>query len=211
MKNLKPTERELIKLTSFFKKRAEELILQGSLNEEEQQVTTACQNLADSIFKHAENREAVLEKRRQLGAIVKDNAACPKCEKATFLKFNGIATNELGWKSNKYKCRRCNITFTWNRPNNPWDLVPFLKQVIVELDHNSKDEALPPQTRENAAYNRDMMVDNLARLEPVLQASDVELADMETREREMAKLMHEFKNYLLIEKIKMNKWVEPEN
>ena len=209
MKNLKPTERELIKLTNFFKKRAEELILLGNLNEEEQQVTQACENLTESLYKHAENREAVLEKRRQLGAIVKDNATCPKCEQAAFLKFNGVATSEQGWKSNKYKCRKCNITFTWNRPNNPWDLVPYLKLVITELDQTSVNEAMPPQTREHAAYNRDMMIENLARLEPVLQASDQELADMEERELEMSKLIHQFTNYLLIEKIKMNKWVDP--
>ena len=210
MKNLKPTERELIKLTTFFKKRAEELILQGNLNEEEQQVTAACENLAESLYKHAENREAVLEKRRQLGAIVKDSATCPKCELATYLKFNGVDTSEQGWKSNKYKCRKCNITLTWNRPNNPWDLVPYLKLVITELDQTSANDAMPPQTRESAAYNRDMMIENLARLEPVLQASDQELAEMEQRELEMSKLIHEFTNYLLIEKIKMNKWVAPE-
>ncbi len=209
MKNLKPTERELIRLTNFFKKRAEELILQGALNEEDQQVTAACQNLAESLYKHADNREAVLEKRRQLGAIVKDNAACPKCELATYLKFNGVATSEQGWKSNKYKCRRCNITFTWNRPNNPWDLVPYLRLVIAEMDQTAHNEELPPQTREHAAYNRDMMLENLDRLEPVLQASDVELAEMEARELEMSKLIHQFKNYLLIEKIKMNKWEDP--
>ncbi|KAA9340704.1 hypothetical protein [Adhaeribacter soli] len=210
MKNLKPNERELIKLTNFFKKRAEKLIQEGQLNEQEQQVTEACENLANSLYAHAANREAVLEKRKKLSEIVKDQAVCPKCNKSTHLKLNGVALSEQGWRSNKYKCRRCNITFTWNRPNNPWDLVPYLRQVIAEMDVTAHNEQLPSQTREHAAYNRDMMQENLAKLEPVLQTSDEELAEMEQREKEMAKLIHEFKNYLLIEKIKMDNWKEPE-
>src|SRR5688572_29315188 len=209
MKNLKDNEREVIKLINFFRKRAEKLIEEGSLSEEEQQVTSSCQKLQDSLYLHAANREAVLEKRDQLNTIVKDNAACPQCESNSHLKFVTVEKNEKGWKSNRYKCRKCNIAFTWNRPNNPWDLVPFLQAVVAEMDATAQDENQPQQARIQAAFNRDMMQENLARLEPVLQASDAELAEMEERELEMSKLIHEFTNYLLIEKIKMNKWVAP--
>jgi hypothetical protein len=209
MKNLNDNERKLLKLINFFRKRAEKLIEEGTLSEQDQQVTTACQNLADSLLVHADNRAAILEKRAQLGAIVKDNAACPKCESNSHLKFVTVDTNEKGWKSNRYKCRRCNIAFTWNRPNNPWDLVPFLKDVVLEMEATALNETIPQQTREHAAYNRDMMLENLARLEPVLQESDLELASLEERDREMGKLIHQFTNYLMIEKIKMDAWVEP--
>ncbi|HSI91828.1 MAG TPA: hypothetical protein VK927_11980 [Adhaeribacter sp.] len=210
MNNLKPTERELIKLINFFKKRAENLVAEGVLTEQEQQVTSACENLANSLYVHAANRDAVLEKRDKLSTIVKDQASCPKCEKNDQLKLNGVAQNEQGWKSNKYKCRRCNIMFTWNRPNNPWDLVPYLRTVITELEETAANEQMPPQTREHAAVNREMMLENLARLEPVLQESDEELTAMQKREKEMSKLIHEFKNYLMIEKIKLDVWVDPD-
>ena len=125
MKNLKENEREVIKLISFFRKRAERMIEEGTLSAEEQEVTTSCKKLEDSLYLHAANREAVLEKREQLSAIVKDNAACPQCESNMHLKFVTVDKNEKGWKSNRYRCRKCNIAFTWNRPNNPWDLVPY--------------------------------------------------------------------------------------
>lgn len=209
MKNLKENEREVIKLINFFRKRAERLIEEGALSEEEQQVTSSCQKLEESLYLHAANREAVLEKRDQLGTIVKDNAACPKCESNSHLKFVTVEKNEQGWKSNRYKCRRCNIAFTWNRPNNPWDLVPFLKAVVADMDSAAQDENETERARQVAAYNRDLMLENLAKLEPVMQSSDEELAEMEAREREMSKLIHQFKNYLLIEKIKLDTWVEP--
>ena len=69
----------------------------------------------------------------------------------------------------------------------------------------------------NAAYsgilhylNRDLMLENIARLEPVLNDSNEEIAALEEREKEMARLIHQFKNYLLIEKIKLDTWQEPE-
>jgi hypothetical protein len=209
MKNLKANERELLKLINFFRKRAEKLVSAGELNEQDQQVTQACQNLANTLNDHAGLRAAIMEKREKLANIVKDQAKCPKCERNSHLKFNGVAYSEQGWKSNKYKCRRCNIVFTWNRPNNPWDLIPYLREVIAEMEETMQDEQQPAHTREHAAFNRDQMLENIARLEPVLQTSDEEMASLEAREKEMAKMIHQFKNYLLIEKIKMDAWQEP--
>lgn len=208
MKNLKANERELLKLINFFRKRAEKLILTGELNPEEQQVTQACQNLANTLNQHAAMRAAIMEKREKLANIVKDQAKCPKCQSNSHLKYTGVAYSEQGWKSNKYKCRRCNIGFTWNRPNNPWDLVPYLREVIAELEETMEDQEQAAEIREQAAFNRDQMLENLARLEPVLQESDEEMAGLEAREKEMGRMIHEFKNYLLIEKIKMDTWQE---
>src|SRR5690606_7494516 len=159
--------------------RTENLSVTGALSEEEQQITTSCQKLLESLYSHVANHEAVLDKRDQLITIVKDNAACPQCETKSHLKCVTVEQNEKSWKSNRYKCRRCNIAFTWNRPNNPWDLVPFLKEVLVQMEATAQDETQTEQARQYAAYNRNMMLENLARLEPVLQNSDEELAEME--------------------------------
>jgi hypothetical protein len=42
-----------------------------------------------------------------------------------------------------------------------------------------------------------------------LAASDQEMADLQTTEVEMSKMIHQFTNYLLIEKIKLNTWQDP--
>src|SRR4051812_41515724 len=119
--SLKKNERELVKLTRFFRKRAESFTETGKLTEEQKnKIIESCENLEKSLDIHAQYREAVILRRENLQKSVQDNAACPKCNGRVQLKLVGTVTHERGWKSNKYRCRKCNIEFVWNRPNNPW-------------------------------------------------------------------------------------------
>ncbi|QCR24876.1 hypothetical protein [Pontibacter sp. SGAir0037] len=206
---LKANERELIKLIHFFSKRAQHLIATGELSSEHEQLTTACHNLEQQLLTHAANRAAILDKRERLSKIIEDNAYCPKCQKADMLKRNGTATNEHGWRSNTYRCRRCNTTFTWNRPNNPWDMVPFLELYIRELEQSletQQNQAVVEHTEEAITQ----LQDSLSRLKPVLETSNEEVIALDQKEREMDKMIHQFKNYLQIEKIKLDTYQEPE-
>lgn len=204
--NLKPNEREVIKLTNHFGKRAEKLIKAGKLSAEHQQVSESCEKLAAQIYAHAAAREQILQKREKLLKIVQDNAACPKCNKPSHLKLVGTAKHEKGWKSNKYKCRRCNLAFTWNRPNNPWDMLRFMENYVEELSVNAHNEALPADVRQQAADVIGQLQQNIAQLQPVLAQSDQEYADMNQRDEEMTRTLHDIKSHLLIEKIKMDAW-----
>jgi predicted house-cleaning noncanonical NTP pyrophosphatase (MazG superfamily) len=207
---LKATERELLKLIRFFRKRGEQLAEAGELTEESEKLSEACQNLEAQLYRHAENRTAILDKRDRLNKIIEDNAQCPKCHKADMLKKTGVATNEYGWKSNTYRCRRCNTSFTWNRPNNPWDMVAFLERYIQELE-----QSLQQEHREDMRHHIEgaipQLQDSLFRLRPVLQTSDEEVEALEQKEKEMGKLIHQFKNYLLIEKIKLDTYPNEED
>jgi hypothetical protein len=207
--SLKSNERELIKLIKFFRKRAEQLIQEGQLSEEHQQLGVACDKLTDQIYNHARLREQVTEKRDKLRQLIKDNAACPKCHQNNQLKLVGTARHEKGWKSNKYKCRRCNVEFVWSKPNNPWDMVIFLEQYIGEMENNVQNESLPEEIRQQSALVIGQLQESLAQLKPVLAGSDQEMADLETTEVEMSKMIHQFTNYLQIEKIKLNTWQDP--
>jgi hypothetical protein len=207
--NLNQNERELIKLIKFFSKRAEQLILDGTLSEEHRQLGEACQKLTNQIYRHADVREQVTQKREKLKNIIKDNASCPKCHGNTHLKLIGTAKTEKGWKSNKYKCRRCNLEFVWGKPNNPWDMVIFLEQYLLEMAANTANETLPEEVRQQSAQVIDQLQVSLEQLKPVLAGSDQELADLEATETEMSKMVHQFKNHLLIEKIKLNTWQDP--
>lgn len=207
--SLKPNERELIKLIKFFRKRAQQLIQEGQLSEEHQQLGVACDKLTDQILNHARIREQVTGKREKLRQLIKDNAVCPKCQQNNQLKRIGIARHEKGWQSNKYKCRRCNIEFVWGKPNNPWDMVTFLEQYIGELEGNVQNESLPEEIRQQSAVVIEQLHTSLGQLKPVLAESDQEMADLETTEVEMSKMIHQFTNYLQIEKIKLNTWEDP--
>ncbi|AKD03936.1 hypothetical protein POKO110462_15130 [Pontibacter korlensis] len=204
---LKANERELIKLIRFFSKRAEQLTESEELNQEQMQLAQACQNLEQQLLQHAENRTAILDKRARLEKLIEDKAQCPKCQKADMLKKLGVVTNEHNWKCNSYRCRRCNTTFTWNRPNNPWHMMEFLELYIKELE-SSLEAELDPAIRQQTEVAIPQLQDSLYRLRPVLEGSDEEVEALAEKEREMDKLIHQFKNYLLIEKIKLDTYQE---
>lgn len=206
-KALKANERELIKLIRFFSKRAEQLTASEELSEDQRQLTQACQNLEKQLLQHAENRVAIMDKRARLEKLIEDNAQCPKCHKADMLKQQAVTTNEHGWKLNTYRCRRCNTSFTWNRPNNPWHMMEFMELYIKELEE-SLEAGLEPSIRQQTEAAIPQLQDSLYRLRPVLQDSDEEVQALTEKEREMDKLIHQFKNYLLIEKIKLDTYQE---
>jgi hypothetical protein len=195
--NLKPNERELIKLITFFKKRAEKLISEEKLGEEHQQMLIACDTLVEKLLILANHRSTVIQERDQLKTIVKDNASCPNCGKNTHLKSSGVKTDENGWKFNKYICRRCNIEFVWNRPNNPWDLVSYMEKLLEQVELEGMDHDDPEAMKEQIR-------DTIGKLKPVLESSDARYFEMQSNEGEMDRLIHQFKNHLLIEKIKMD-------
>jgi hypothetical protein len=205
-KHYKSNERELVKIASFFKRQSKKLIETGKLGEEHKNVEQAVDQFIQQMDQHANTRAFILEQREYLNKLVKDNPVCPKCNTSDKLKLAGTAKNEKGWRSNKYRCRKCNIEFTWNRPNNPWDMIQFIEEVLVTL--RSKHD-LPEATeddRRELSVMIDSMTANLEKLKPVIDAHDKEFHDLQERDTEMERLIHEFKNSLLIEKIKMDTW-----
>lgn len=208
MQNLKENERELIKLVNFFRKRADNLMQEGKLGPEHEQVKLSCEKLVEKLVLHAEAREQVIQKRTNLGNIVKDHAHCPKCGKADMIKMTGTEKSEKGWTCNKYKCRKCNIEFVWNRPNNPWDMVLFMEDFIEKLETSIEGNQLTEELNEQSRGLIGEMTNNLNRLKPVIEAVDAEYEEMMKRETDMSKMIREFKSYLMIEKIKMDTWNE---
>jgi hypothetical protein len=205
-KNFKDNERELVKVATFFKKQSKKLIEEGKLGEEHKKVEEAVDKFVEHMEKHADARAFILEQRESLQKLVKDDAACPNCHKKDMLKFVGIEESEKGWKSNRYRCRRCNIEFTWNRPNNPWDMILYIQEVLAMLKAKSESSSTSEDERQHITTAIASMEGNLEKLKPVIDAHNAEYEAMQKRETEMEKIIHEFKNSLLIEKIKMDTW-----
>jgi hypothetical protein len=203
---LKDNERELVKIVNFFRKKAEKLLKEGKLSPEHAQIVSACENLVGKLEANANVRHEVIQRRETIKGIIKDQAVCPKCGKNTHLKFIGTDKNEKGWESNKYKCRKCNIEFVWNRPNNAWDMIPYLEELIKELEGKMQtgDEASKQQLQEMILQ----MQQTIEKLRPLIESSDKEFSEMEIQAVAMSKMIHEFKNHLLIEKIRMDSWEE---
>ena len=205
-KHFNQKERDLVKLAGFFKKQSKKLIEEGKLGDEHKKVEEAVDKFMEFLDNHASTRAFVMEQREYLNKLVKDNAVCPKCHTREKLKVVRTEKNEKGWKSNRYKCRKCNIEFTWNMPNNPWHMIEHIEQVLLQLNSKSSDESAEGEEKEQIAAAIESMQTNLDKLKPVIEAHDKDYSALQTRESEMEKLIHEFKNSLMIEKIKMDTW-----
>jgi hypothetical protein len=202
MENLKDNEKELVKLVNFFSRQSKKLMNEGKLSPEHEQVAIACENLIKQMNANAAIRSEVLQRREELKAIVKDEPVCSQCNSNANLKYISVVVNEKGWKCNKYKCRRCNIEFIWNRPNNPWDMLSFMRELVKLFEDSIQEE-----TNEELKKNSELMLvqtqENLAKLESIIHACDKEYEEMKVREEEMDAMIKDFRRHLLIAKAKM--------
>lgn len=200
--DLKPEEREVIKLVGFFKKRAVQLLEENKLPQEYKELIETADKLVEQINLHAKTRETILSERDQLNKLIRDNAQCPKCFSAEKLKMVGTDKSPEGWVSNKYKCRGCNVEFVWNAPNNPWDMIPYVEKVVDEL--RKKTDSLPEgNTKTSTLAAIEQMEGNISKLKPIVEASNQDMADLEARDKEIEEVVKKFKKHLQIEKIRM--------
>jgi hypothetical protein len=203
-------ERELVRLITFFKKENKKLLAESKLDEQRQQVEETADKFMAHLEQHVQSRALILEQREALQKLVRDDATCPKCSKKDMLKLVGTEKNEKGWKSNRYRCRRCNIAFTWNRPNNPWDMMAYTAEMLAEFTARLEKGVSEEEKQVSLAAMQNARV-NLEKIKPVIDAHEKEYQALQERESEMEKLVHEFKNALLIEKIKMDTWENRKN
>jgi hypothetical protein len=200
-KNFNQNERDVAKLAAFFKKESIRLMEAGRLSEDHKKVQEAVDQFLTHLNNHADMRVSLLEQREYLSKLVKDNAVCPKCRSSEKLKIIGTEKSEKGWKSNRYKCRRCNIAFTWNLPNNPWHMIEYIESMLERPKGESRTDTVGEEHQAMAGLQA-----NLDKLKPVIEAHDKSYEELKARESEMERLLHEFRNSLMIEKIKMDTW-----
>ena len=77
----------------------------------------------------------------------------------------------------------------------------MLAQMRAKLEAGSA-ETDTDQTRQAIG----VMQQNLDKLKPIVDAHDKDYYELQSREAEMERFLHEFKNSLMIEKIKMDTW-----
>ncbi len=85
-------------------------------------------------------------------------------------------------------------------------MIEYIQEVLGQMERNAEDASA---SEGDKAQNLEMIVSmqaNLEKLKPVIDAHDKDYHDLQHRELEMERLLHEFKNSLMIEKIKMDTW-----
>ena len=194
-KHFNQNERDVAKLAAFFKKESIRLMEAGRLSDDHKKVQDAVDHFLTHLSSHADTRASVLEQREYLNKLVKDNAVCPKCGSSEKLKVIGSEKNEKGWKSNRYKCRKCNIAFTWNMPNNPWHMIAYIENLLQRIATEGDAGIAPQENQAMASLHA-----NLEKLKPVIDAHDKDYEELMARDAEMERLLHEFRNSLMIEK-----------
>lgn len=200
--NLNESERELVRLANYFSKNAQLQNLEENFGEEHAKLVDSCHQIVSALNKHAEYRATVLAQRDALAKAIKDNADCPQCNQNTQLKLVGV-DNSMDMSCNRYKCRRCNISFTWNRPNNPWDFVKFIDGLQVQIVEQLQEDSLPEeevqlyqQTIQDLGFQRNKLQESIAQV-------DENYSVMQQKEAEMSALVQSFSKYLKITKIQM--------
>lgn len=202
--NLTKNEKEVIKLIHQFKKRVTALKEEGKYEDDVEPIFTSFETLLKKLENHAAIRSEVTGRRDQMKNLIKDNAVCPKCNSRQLLKHTGERKVEEGWMCNVYKCRKCNIEFVWARPNNPWDMRNFLKDLVLKLNEQIKSQPGSEEEKGQSQVMVEKMEGDIQKLSDALDSVDAEYAEMLKQDESMAELIHNFKNYLLIEKIKMD-------
>ena len=200
--NLNQEEREVVKLALFFQKNAKRIIEEKALDENHLELSDSCEKIITALNTHADFRASVLQQQQELQSAIQDNAVCPKCEGVEYLKHIGVDSTEE-WKCNKYKCRRCNITFVWNRPNNPWDLLKFVDKLKEQLQVQMGVAQMGGLSSAEFAPMMENLDSQMANLKATIDHVDKIHAEMIEKDQTMTSLVKEFKKFLMIEKIKL--------
>jgi hypothetical protein len=198
--NYNDDEREVVKLANYFIRQAKKYT---DVSESGQQLAliSSCQQICDVLSNHADYRSAIEEEKQYLSKIIKDNAVCPKCSSMEYLRFSEVDNSEE-YKCNRYRCRKCNIAFTWNRPNNPWDMLKFVKRLKQEMEDKFN------RSREMGNENSDDLssIENLGveveKLSSAIDQFDARYNQMTSKDEEIQAMVKDFKKYLKIEKVK---------
>jgi hypothetical protein len=201
--NLNIEERSVLKLISYFQKRKQQLEETNQLDDSLSQLLETCDKLATQLHVHADNRAVIIAGRNELQNMIKDNAKCPHCHSAANLKLIGTERNEKNWSSNKYKCRACNITFVWNAPNNPWDMIPYVEHFISDLEVKLADSDIDEENRSATQRAIEQMRESIKALKPVVEASDRQMQELKERDEQMADIVSKIKKHLMIQKIRL--------
>ena len=83
-------------------------------------------------------------------------------------------------------------------------MIQYIEEVLQQMNVKAENASEEDKAFTTQAINN--MKESLDKLKPVIEAHDKDYQDLQTREQEMERLLHEFKNSLMIEKIKMNTW-----
>ena len=85
-------------------------------------------------------------------------------------------------------------------------MIEYIEEVLQKLRATLENETTLEDDKAQSRAVIESMQTNLDKLKPVIDAHNKDYSDLQAREAEMERLIHEFRNSLMIEKIKMDTW-----
>ena len=82
-------------------------------------------------------------------------------------------------------------------------MVSYIDQFVANLELKLQLEDIDEETKEYNLLAIEQFKSNLSQLKPVVQASDLDLAELVNRDKERDEIIGKFKKHLMIEKILM--------
>jgi hypothetical protein len=80
-------------------------------------------------------------------------------------------------------------------------MISFTEEMAVEFDKKIDSETSSEEEKQQFKLMLVQVQENLNLIKPVIQRSDDEFEALQTRDEEISKMIKEFKNYLLIQKV----------
>lgn len=85
-------------------------------------------------------------------------------------------------------------------------MISYIEELLTVMRLQYNNESASPQERELLLATINNTEEKLNTLKPVITTHDAEYEALQVHEATMEKLIHEFKNSLMIERIKMDTW-----
>ena len=85
-------------------------------------------------------------------------------------------------------------------------MLEYIEEILLQMRAKVEGGSVDVTDIDQSRQAIEVMQQNLDKLKPVVEAHDKDYQELQSREGEMERFLHEFKNSLMIEKIKMDTW-----
>jgi len=194
-------ELELLDLIDYFKKKAVKLELQGKKLKDHNEFIDRLEHMKQVVL---QNKVHVNE---FLDTQIKDvPLECPNCHGSAKIRSTGISKkNTKGLLCNEYHCDECNKSFLHFFPNNEKDQLKWYKNIISQFERASNDKRFSDYTVEIKSRVTDMRR-SYSRMKMAMEAEKNIVHGLEEANNTVRKIISEYRNMLLVEKMKENLW-----
>lgn len=194
-------ELELLDLIDYFKKKTIRLEIQGKRLQDHDEFIYRLEHMKNVVIQNKVYVNEFLNP--QINEI---SLECPNCSQFTHIQQTGVAEkNSKGLLCNEYYCAGCKKSFLHYFPNNDRDQLKWYKEIILQFERISNDKRFSAFTVEFKDRVTDMRK-SYNRMKNAIKAEKNIVIGLEQANATVRKIISEYRNMLLVEKMKEHLW-----